>query len=79
MRLRQLERLRINRGWTQRDLAARSGVAAPTISRLESGLQRPHPSTLRKLANALGIEPVDLIEWDSEPNQGNKPTFAAIG
>lgn len=79
MRLRRLERLRINRGWSQRDLAARSGVAAPTISRLETGLQSAYPSTMRKLADALGVEPGDLIDWDVELRRGDQPTFAIDG
>jgi transcriptional regulator with XRE-family HTH domain len=39
-----------------------TGVAFDTISRLETGKQRAQPKTIRKLANALGVEPRELIE-----------------
>jgi transcriptional regulator with XRE-family HTH domain len=31
------------------------------ISEIERGLRAPHPATIRKLAAALGVEPVDLL------------------
>ena len=41
---------------TQEELAARSGLSVGTIRGLESGrIQRPRPSSLRQLANALGL------------------------
>jgi transcriptional regulator with XRE-family HTH domain len=53
--------VRIKRGWTQHQLAQRSGVSRATISRLERG----HPGTfslnvIRRVATALDIR-VDLI------------------
>ena len=44
------------RGWTLGDLAARSGIAAPNLSRLERGLADVRLSTLRRAANALGVD-----------------------
>ena len=52
------ERLRAVREqlvWTQDQLAAWSGVAKPTISRLENGLQQPNPTTVQRLASTLGV------------------------
>lgn len=43
------------RGWTQRDLAAASGVQQPVIARLEAGDTDPKLSTLTKLLHALGL------------------------
>lgn len=45
---------------TQRDLAAASGVNWMTIHRIEHG-QDARPSTVRKLAAALGAQPTDLL------------------
>jgi len=45
---------------TQRELAARSGVTQKTIADVEGKRVSPHPSTIRKLAAALGIEPEAL-------------------
>ncbi len=55
------ERLRFARDrkvWTQADLAQESGVPVVTISRIENGYHRsqPYPSTLKKLAGALGVD-----------------------
>jgi ribosome-binding protein aMBF1 (putative translation factor) len=50
-------------GWSQRDLAARTGVPQPVIARLECGDNDPKLSTLVRLARALGLqltyEPLD--------------------
>jgi transcriptional regulator with XRE-family HTH domain len=59
----KLNRLRRGRGLTQAELSEKSGVAQSTIAHIESGKhERPHPGTLRKLAEALGIETVELLE-----------------
>jgi transcriptional regulator with XRE-family HTH domain len=51
---------------TQEELAERTGVSRATISRIESGQQRPRISTIRKLAAALGVSPETLIDWNGE-------------
>src|SRR5215212_11724901 len=57
----QLKPIREDQGWSQRDLAARSGVAQNTISQLERGERKAMPSTVRKLADALGVDPPVLM------------------
>lgn len=48
---------------TQEELAKRAGVGVATIARIEGGdIEEPRVSTLRKLAEALGMEPRDLLE-----------------
>jgi ribosome-binding protein aMBF1 (putative translation factor) len=44
---------RIKRGWTQTELARRSGVRLETISRIEAGKHCPRQETLLKLDRAL--------------------------
>lgn len=51
---------------TQEELAERTGMSRATISRLEGGQQRPRISTVRKLAEALGVPPEALVEWNGE-------------
>ena len=51
---------------TQEELAERTGMSRATISRIESGQQRPRISTVRKLAEALGVLPEALIDWNGE-------------
>src|SRR5215212_12002704 len=57
----QLKPIREDQGWSQRDLAARSGVAQNTISQLERGERKAMPSTVHKLADALGVDPPVLM------------------
>lgn len=55
-----LRRLREAAGWTQEELAERAGLTSHGISALERGLRsRPYPHTVRALAAALGLGPVD--------------------
>jgi transcriptional regulator with XRE-family HTH domain len=52
---------------TQGELAQKAGVGVTTIVRIETGeITEPRVSTLRKLAQALGVEPRDLLQdWES--------------
>ncbi len=59
---RRLKRERFARAMTQRELCERAGVTQSTLVALENNRQEPHPSTLKKLADALGVEPRVLIE-----------------
>lgn len=59
--LSRLRELRLQATMSQADLAERAGVARTTIVRLETGSPKPiHPSTIRKLAEALNVKPADL-------------------
>jgi transcriptional regulator with XRE-family HTH domain len=69
VKLTRLKTLRERKALTQKDLSERSGVSRPTIVRLEQGFDAPYPSTVRKLAESLGVEPSDLMEAE-EPARG---------
>lgn len=51
---RALRRARQRAGLTQRELAGRTGVAQPTIARIEQGLAVPRVDTLDRLLQACG-------------------------
>jgi len=57
----RLKNLRIRRALTQRELAERAGLSTNALNRLELGKAEPHMSTLRKLAQALDVDPTELI------------------
>src|SRR5918911_4167652 len=57
-----LRRLRQQAVMSQQQLADESGVARDTISKLETGQRRAYPTTIRKLATSLGVEPRELVE-----------------
>jgi transcriptional regulator with XRE-family HTH domain len=74
VRLRQVrERLFV----TQAELSARTGIAAATLSRIENGLQRPRISTVRKIADALGVRPEELVDWEAGAGDGATGKAAA--
>ena len=60
--MERLKELRRERVLSLRELEQMSGVSYNTIWRLEDGRQGAHPRTLRKLAQALGVEPKELIK-----------------
>ena len=64
-----LRRLRRLKGWSLRDLARESGVAVDTLLDLEHRARVPRPSTMRKIAAALGVEiaAVDEFREDDDP------------
>ncbi len=56
-----LQELRINQGLSQRQLAERAGLSPGAVWRLErQGSGRP--DTLKKVADVLGVRPVDLLK-----------------
>lgn len=54
--------LRLQKGWSQADLARRAETSQPYIARLERGLVDPQISTVRKLARALDVPVSTLVE-----------------
>lgn len=46
---------RIQKGWSQTELAQAIGTKQPVISRLEKGITNPSIDTLQKVARALGL------------------------
>ena len=55
------------KGWSQRDLAHETGVNPDTISGIETEQHEPRPSTLRKLAEGLGLEVRDFFREPALP------------
>ncbi len=66
--------LRRRKGWSQQELADASGVGQDTISSLELGRHEPRPSTLRKIAGALGVEVADLFGGADTPKAVAPPS-----
>jgi transcriptional regulator with XRE-family HTH domain len=57
-----LRQLRVEQALTLRDLGEMSGVAYDTINKLELGRRPAHASTIRRLADALNVEPRELMK-----------------
>jgi transcriptional regulator with XRE-family HTH domain len=71
--MNRLAELRERHALTLRELAEMSGVAADTINQIELGHRKARPSTLRKLAKALGIEVRELFEEPALSGKAEAP------
>jgi transcriptional regulator with XRE-family HTH domain len=60
----RLRQLRQEQSLSLRDLAEITGIAFDTINKLELGRRDAQPRTIRKLAQALGVEPKLLMKGD---------------
>jgi transcriptional regulator with XRE-family HTH domain len=60
--VQRLRALRQQRVLTLRELEERSGVAYNTIWHLENGKRGAQPRTIRKLADALSVDPGELVK-----------------
>jgi transcriptional regulator with XRE-family HTH domain len=58
----RLKRLRTLNALTQAELAEKAGLTTAAVARIERDEAEPRPTTLRKLASALGVQPRELIE-----------------
>ncbi len=59
--MERLKELRREQVLSLRELEEKSGVSYNTIWRIEDGRQGAHPRTIRRLADALGVRPSELI------------------
>ena len=58
---------RNRRNWSQADLAESAEISLNFLSDIERGKKWPHPDTLSKLANALGIKVFELFLDENMP------------
>lgn len=76
MKLVRLREWRTRRGFSQQELSGRSEVARDAISKLENGRREASPLTARRLAEALGVTPEQLVY---SPRMERPPWGAATG
>jgi transcriptional regulator with XRE-family HTH domain len=75
----EVRRLRLEKGWSQNELAYHAKLAPSVISLIETGKRDPNATTLRKLANALEVRIPDLFEergsGKAQRRSSPEPTF----
>lgn len=59
----RVKELRNQKGMSQEVLAEESGLSLRTIQRIENGETNPAGETLKRLSNALNVNPDELIDW----------------
>jgi len=62
--LKALAEVRRKKLLSQAELAERAGGSKNTIHRIETGASLAQGRTVRKLAEALGVEPLELMETE---------------
>jgi transcriptional regulator with XRE-family HTH domain len=72
---KRLQELRQDAMLSQIELAKLAGTTQPTVSNLELGARKAQPRTIRRLAEALGVEPKELVKMiHDEPTEPTEPT-----
>lgn len=66
----KIKSLRKRKGFSQEQLADDATLSLRTIQRIENGETIPHGDSLRKLTQALGVNPDDILEWAPSEDKG---------
>lgn len=66
----KIKTLRKRKAFSQEQLAENSSLSLRTIQRVENGETIPHGDSLRKLTQALGVNPDDILEWAPMEDKG---------
>ncbi len=61
--MKTMRQLRLEKGMTQKELAVLLGVTHRTIAGAELSYWRPRPGTMKAIADALGVEILDVREF----------------
>lgn len=60
---KKVKELRKRKGLSQEELTENSGLSLRTIQRIENGETEPTGETLKRISNALNVNPEELIDW----------------
>lgn len=74
----KVKELRVKNGLSQRELGERmGGITQQTVAQYEKAIEQPKMSTVRRIAEALGVYMSDLIDdWSSIPIEQLKEDFS---
>jgi transcriptional regulator with XRE-family HTH domain len=61
-----LKKLRVLNALTQAELAQKAGLTLAAVARIERNEAEPRMTTLRKLAEALSVEPHELVRGEND-------------
>jgi len=57
----RIKAARERRVYGRTELAKLAGLTYISILRIETGQRQPRPATIRKIAGALGVDPITLV------------------
>lgn len=73
-----IDRARILRGWTRRDLAQRAHIDEGTLCDFFAGRRRPTFGTLRALCKTVELSLKDVIEFAADHHQDGGSYFREV-
>lgn len=68
---RRVREERVQRGWTQEQLAERIEAHLSFIGQLERGIKKPSLMTIKKIANAFGMRAGDILDEGQPSSKGH--------
>ncbi len=74
----RIRKLRLEHGWSQRELGRRVGLTNGAISLIESGSRKPRMETVYALADALEVGPGELLGNPNPLAQAGLPDDIAV-
>lgn len=75
---RNVLRMRVQRGWTQKELAEHAGISQPRIAEIESARSNPRVDTLDKIARALNVQVSSLFHHREHGSRTTVKTSVAV-
>ncbi|UII21354.1 helix-turn-helix domain-containing protein [Fulvivirga ligni] len=66
----RIKNLRSRKGFSQEELADKTGLSLRTIQRIENGETEPRGDSLKRLAAAFDVAPDEIMDWTVEENNG---------
>ena len=67
---KRIKALRNRRGFSQEELSEKSGLSLRTIQRVENNETASLGNSLKKISNALDVNPEELIDWTIKEDRG---------
>jgi transcriptional regulator with XRE-family HTH domain len=66
----RIKALRNRKGYSQEELAEKTGLSLRTIQRIENGETEPRGDSLKRLAAAFDVSPDEITDWTIQEDKG---------
>ena len=67
---RKIKVLRARKGYSQEELAEKTGLSLRTIQRIENGEAEPRGDSLKRLATVFDVSPDEIVDWTVQEDNG---------
>ena len=66
----KVKTLRNRKGYSQEELADKTGLSLRTIQRIENGETEPRGDSLKRLATVFEVSPDEIVDWTVQEDKG---------